>query len=196
MVVGPMLHRSLLRDIVRRPILAQLLRPVAAGRRPCICTGALTQTWTAGSLSGRLNSTQQRCLSSATSVEDVKQMKAEVASLVAQRHWDDAFDAAVGCSRAIKDLTGYLATSCTPPYLLVLGAVVTFLNPSYQLLLPDRARHPGYASALNNLALIQKNRGEMDAAAVLYKEALEVYKLVYGDVHPSCAMAMHNTCLL
>jgi hypothetical protein len=62
--------------------------------------------------------------------------------------------------------------------------------------LPRRARHPGYASALNNLALIQKNRGEMDAAAVLYEEALDVYKLVYGDVHPSCAMAMHNTCLL
>jgi hypothetical protein len=49
---------------------------------------------------------------------------------------------------------------------------------------------------LNNLALIQKNRGEMDAAAVLYEEALDVYKLVYGDIHPSCAMAMHNTCLL
>ena len=62
--------------------------------------------------------------------------------------------------------------------------------------LSRRARHPGYASALNNLALIQKNRGEMDAATVLYEEALDVYKLVYGDVHPSCAMAMHNTCLL
>ena len=38
-------------------------------------------------------------------------MQADVASLVAQRHWDDAFDAAVECSRAIKDLTGYPAKS-------------------------------------------------------------------------------------
>lgn len=98
------------------------------------------------------------------SVEEVKQMQAAVASLVAQRHWDDAFDAAVECSQAIKDLAG--------------------------------ARHPGYASALNNLALIQKSRGELDAAATLYEEALSVYALVYGDLHPSCAMAMHNTCLL
>ena len=100
----------------------------------------------------------------AVTVEEVKQMQAAVASLVAQRHWDDAFDAAVECSQAIKDLTG--------------------------------ARHPGYASALNNLALIQKSRGELDAAATLYEEALGVYTLVYGDLHPSCAMAMHNTCLL
>ena len=59
-----------------------------------------------------------------------------------------------------------------------------------------RPRHPGYASALNNLALIQKSRGELEAAALLYEEALEVYRLVYGAHHPSSAMAMHNTSLL
>ena len=124
-------------------------------------------------------------------------MQADVASLVAQRHWDDAFDAAVECSRAIKDLTGYLATSF-PRH--TCSRTTRSCNVSEPVVSPfclaDRARHPGYASALNNLALIQKNRGELDGAAVLYKEALDVYKLVYGDVHPSCAMAMHNTCLL
>ena len=39
-------------------------------------------------------------------VEEVKRMQADVASLVAMRHWDDAFDAAVQCSRAIRELTG------------------------------------------------------------------------------------------
>jgi protein involved in temperature-dependent protein secretion len=101
-----MLHASL-RSMLRRPILAQL-RPVAAGRRRCVCTAALRHTWTAGSSSlSFLLQPQPRWMSSGTTVEDVKQMQADVASLVAQRHWDDAFDAAVECSRAIKDLTGY-----------------------------------------------------------------------------------------
>lgn len=57
-------------------------------------------------------------------------------------------------------------------------------------------RHPGYASALNNLALIQKNRGDFEAASALYSEAVDVYKLVYGENHPSTALAIHNTAAL
>ena len=55
-----------------------------------------------------------RALSSAGGggVEEVKRMQADVASLVAMRHWDDAFDAAVQCSRAIRELTG---SACPPP---------------------------------------------------------------------------------
>ena len=56
-------------------------------------------------------------------------MQADVASLVAQRHWDDAFDAAVECSRAIKDLTGYLSQTEPARHLrlFVLLAAITKL---------------------------------------------------------------------
>ena len=45
-------------------------------------------------------------------------------------------------------------------------------------------------------ALIEKNLGDLDAASGLYSEAVDVYTLVYGEGHPSTALAIHNTAAL
>lgn len=56
--------------------------------------------------------------------------------------------------------------------------------------------HPAVASVCNNLALMHKSVGDADAAATLYKEALECYRQVVGEQHASTATAACNLALL
>ena len=56
--------------------------------------------------------------------------------------------------------------------------------------------HPAVASMCNNLALMHKSLGDTDAAAALYKEALDCYRVVVGEEHASTATAACNLALL
>ena len=57
-------------------------------------------------------------------------------------------------------------------------------------------QHPAVASMCNNLALMHKSLGDTDAAAALYKEALDCYRVVVGEEHASTATAACNLALL
>jgi tetratricopeptide (TPR) repeat protein len=52
--------------------------------------------------------------------------------------------------------------------------------------------HPDVAENLNNLALILRSMGNLDEARVLYKQALDMQRQLYGDAHPEIAQAMAN----
>jgi tetratricopeptide (TPR) repeat protein len=52
--------------------------------------------------------------------------------------------------------------------------------------------HPAYGAAVNNLALVRKTRGELEEAAALYDEAVEVYGKVTGRESASTATAQAN----
>tara|TARA_B100000795_G_scaffold197477_1_gene151427 strand:+ start:105 stop:983 length:879 start_codon:yes stop_codon:yes gene_type:complete len=56
--------------------------------------------------------------------------------------------------------------------------------------------HPAVASMCNNLALMHKSLGDTEAAAALYKEALDCYRVVVGEEHASTATAACNLALL
>ena len=56
--------------------------------------------------------------------------------------------------------------------------------------------HPAVASVCNNLALMHKSLGDTDSAAILYKEALDCYRVVVGEEHASTATAACNLALL
>ena len=57
-------------------------------------------------------------------------------------------------------------------------------------------QHPAVASMCNNLALMHKSLGDTDAAAALYKEALDCYRVVVGEGHASTATGACNLALL
>lgn len=53
--------------------------------------------------------------------------------------------------------------------------------------------HPVTASALNNVALCLKAKGDLDGAVELYREVVDVYEKALGTAeHPSVATAMQN----
>ena len=56
--------------------------------------------------------------------------------------------------------------------------------------------HPATASAANNLALMHKGCGDTDAAATLYRTALDSYRDSVGEGHASTAAASYNLAVL
>lgn len=52
--------------------------------------------------------------------------------------------------------------------------------------------HPASASALNNEALVAKQRGDLEAALNLYNEALVLYEKLVGKKHKSYAATLSN----
>mmetsp|Transcript_14229 Transcript_14229/g.18637 ORF Transcript_14229/g.18637 Transcript_14229/m.18637 type:complete len:431 (-) Transcript_14229:1505-2797(-) len=52
--------------------------------------------------------------------------------------------------------------------------------------------HPVYASSLNNLALLSKEKGDYEKAIETYSKAIKVYKDLLGYEHQSTVTAMNN----
>eukprot|EP00639_Heterosigma_akashiwo_P029761 CAMPEP_0194670850 /NCGR_PEP_ID=MMETSP0295-20121207/5454_1 /TAXON_ID=39354 /ORGANISM="Heterosigma akashiwo, Strain CCMP2393" /LENGTH=161 /DNA_ID=CAMNT_0039554165 /DNA_START=185 /DNA_END=667 /DNA_ORIENTATION=+ len=53
-------------------------------------------------------------------------------------------------------------------------------------------KHPVYASAVNNAALMQKMLGNTQEAVDAYTEAVQVYEQIASKYHPSYAAALTN----
>lgn len=58
------------------------------------------------------------------------------------------------------------------------------------------SKHPAYASAVNNLALMHKHMGEAGKAQPLLEEALKCYEATVGKQHASTASVLQNLALL
>ena len=54
------------------------------------------------------------------------------------------------------------------------------------------AKHPAYATSLNNLAGLYRLMGNYDKALPLYEQAITIYKKVYGANHTSYATSLNN----
>src|SRR5262249_39740774 len=57
-------------------------------------------------------------------------------------------------------------------------------------------KHPSYATNLNNLAGLYRDRGEHHKALPLYQQALRIYQQVLGEKHPDCATSLGNLAAL
>jgi tetratricopeptide (TPR) repeat protein len=52
--------------------------------------------------------------------------------------------------------------------------------------------HPDVLSSLNNLGVMQFDRGEFQAAVDTFIELLEIDRKCFGSIHPSTARSLHN----
>jgi hypothetical protein len=60
------------------------------------------------------------------------------------------------------------------------------------LAIREKALGPGHHTALNNLALLLKELGELAAARPLYERALAICEKVLGPEHPDTVMCLGN----
>ncbi len=79
---------------------------------------------------------------------------------------------------------------------LAAGQLATALEAAEDALAASRAyygaAHAAVAAALNNVALVRKSRGEVDAAIAAYEDALRMYETLAGRESPSAATASAN----
>jgi CHAT domain-containing protein/tetratricopeptide (TPR) repeat protein len=57
-------------------------------------------------------------------------------------------------------------------------------------------RHPDYATALNNLAMLCQAKGDLDEAESLLNQALELWRALHGSDHQVVAQALNNLALV
>lgn len=56
--------------------------------------------------------------------------------------------------------------------------------------------HPVNAAAINNVAIVYKNLGDLEKAKTHMEQAVEIYEKIVGESHPSMASALANLGLL
>ena len=142
------------------------------------------------------------CTRSFTTVAEVKQLQEKVASLVADKNWDDALLAATECREAVDDLTGqtHPAYGSALNNLALVYKSIGDLEPAaalYEDALSVYRRvygdvHPSPAMAMHNMATLYLRQGNTEKATRMCRGALEIRRKIYGPSHKDVAISMYT----